>query len=310
LIENFGLSGSFLIIAAILLNNVACGLLIRPVPIEPSEIAKLEKKKKKKYLENKNERAEKLLLANKQNGNEYLQVATQNGIYFLFFKSIYSELYFIHLFKETDCTTTHVTKSTPALNSQGLNIAHFVSNDNISRQRSKSNNSALNIMAIVRSSENIPISYVGNKDIELKTVQEVSENDSGTKKSLKNTLKGFIDFSLFSDAVFMFFAASNFLTSLGFNAPYIYIVKQAISVGFEAHTADMFLSAIGISNTVGRLVIGYLGGLKKVNRLYLYSSVLTICGIATVLEPFSPGFAGFLTYAIVFGFTSGNDINT
>ena len=94
------MTGSFLIIAAILLNNVACGLLIRPVPIEPSEIAKLEKKKKKKYLENKNERAEKLLLANRQNGNEYLQVATQNGISFLYFKSIYTELYFIKFLKK------------------------------------------------------------------------------------------------------------------------------------------------------------------------------------------------------------------
>jgi predicted MFS family arabinose efflux permease len=163
-------------------------------------------------------------------------------------------------------------------------------------------------MAIVRSSENIPISYVSNKDNELNTVQEIAENDSSAKKSLKNKLKGFIDFSLFSDVVFMFFAASNFLTSLGFNAPYIYIVKQAISVGFEEHTADGFLSAIGISNTVGRLVIGYLGGLKKINRLYLYASVLTICGIATVLEPFATGFVGFLTYSIVFGFTSGNFI--
>jgi hypothetical protein len=94
LIENFGLSGSFLIIAAILLNNVACGLLIRPVPIEPSEIAKLEKKKKKKYLENKNERAEKLLLANKQNGNEYLQVATQNGIFFVFRINLFRTLFY------------------------------------------------------------------------------------------------------------------------------------------------------------------------------------------------------------------------
>ena len=44
LINNFGLSGSFLIISAILLNLIACGLVIRPIPIEPSEIEKLKKK--------------------------------------------------------------------------------------------------------------------------------------------------------------------------------------------------------------------------------------------------------------------------
>ena len=41
------MSGSFLIISGILLNLIACGLVIRPVPIEPSEIEKLKKKQRK-----------------------------------------------------------------------------------------------------------------------------------------------------------------------------------------------------------------------------------------------------------------------
>jgi len=67
----------------------------------------------------------------------------------------------------------------------------------------------------------------------------------------------------------------------------------------------IFIFKKGISNTIGRIVIGYLGGLKKVNRLYLYSLVLTLCGIATIIEPFFTDFIGLLVYSIAFGFFSG-----
>ena len=65
------------------------------------------------------------------------------------------------------------------------------------------------------------------------------------KKSFKEIIQSFIDFSLFYDLIFMYFAASNFLTNLGFIAPYIFIVDQAISLGVEKHKADILLSTIG-----------------------------------------------------------------
>jgi hypothetical protein len=65
------------------------------------------------------------------------------------------------------------------------------------------------------------------------------------KKSFNEMIQSFIDFSLFYDLIFMYFAASNFLTSLGFNAPYIFIVDQSLSLGVEKHNADILLSTIG-----------------------------------------------------------------
>ena len=55
----------------------------------------------------------------------------------------------------------------------------------------------------------------------------------------------------------------------------------------------------------GRISIGYLGGLKKFNRLYLYAIVLTLAGVASMLEPFFSNYIGFLIYSIVFGYFSG-----
>ena len=198
------------------------------------------------------------------------------------------------------------------LNNQQLNItSNNSSKENIRKYLNTSRNSALNIFALVRSSENIPINYFEDK--ETKKI----EPEIDAKISLKETLKTMIDFSLFVDPVFMYFALSNFLTSLGFNAPYIYIVDQATkSFGIDPEKADILLSSIGISNMVGRIVIGYLAGLKKMNRVYLYSTVLTICGIATMIEPFAhylPGitwqYFGLFLYCLTFGFFSGNKKN-
>ena len=158
------------------------------------------------------------------------------------------------------------------LNNQQLNItSNNNSKENIRKYLNTSRNSALNIFALVRSSENIPINYFEDKE----TKQIEPESDA--KISLKETLKTMIDFSLFVDPVFMYFALSNFLTSLGFNAPYIYIVDQATkSFGIDPEKADILLSSIGISNMVGRIVIGYLAGLKKMNRVYFLLFLISI----------------------------------
>ena len=90
-------------------------------------------------------------------------------------------------------------------------------------------------------------------DIHLVLEKELNIEDfpvEKQKKTLKDTIKSFIDFSLFYDLIFMFFAASNFLTSLGFNAPYIFIVDQAIFLGIEPHKADILLSAIGMFHLI------------------------------------------------------------
>ena len=110
--------------------------------------------------------------------------------------------------------------------------------------------------------------------------------DSNTKNSIQDTKKALVDISLFVNPVFMCFAASIFLLGLAFNTPYIFIVDQAIhSFNVEPENADILLSSIGILSTIGKIVVGYLGGLKKVNRIYLFSTILTICGIVTLIEP-------------------------
>ena len=226
LIDRFGIDGSFLIISAILLNLIACGLVIRPVPIEPAEKAK--QKKKEKHV---NELS--LKAKENQKANELdTQISEENDkveIKSTQFKSLLNLNANDHNFKKMHN------------NRLERKFSYSVDHLHKPKYRVKQNidlDSSLNAMALVLGSQNIHFA-VADK------TESGHHVEPAKKKSLKETIQSFIDFSLFYDIIFMFFAASNFLTSLGFNAPYIFIVDQAISLGVNEDKADLLLSTIG-----------------------------------------------------------------
>jgi predicted MFS family arabinose efflux permease len=308
LFDNFGIEGAFLFKAGFCLNMVVCGILFRPIAIEPSEISKKNKKlalkaplndikssgESKKFIESKD--MPKIFVSDEN--NHVLEQQTSKKQISKIADSL-PEVNRLSSNNKLDVNSSDVNQyatSLPMLNDDPAN------NDNKVRSRAmsknsqfKASNSAMDMMIMIRSLQNIPV---------------VKEEDEGQPKSkmkkFRDKLKESMDFSLLKDFIFFFFAISNFLTSLAFNTPFIYIVDQAISMGINANKADLLLSTIGISNTVGRIILGVVSNLKNVNRLYLYSTVITICGIATAIEPFCTNFTGLFIYAIVFGITSGN----
>lgn len=88
-----------------------------------------------------------------------------------------------------------------------------------------------------------------------------------------------MNFDLFHDPVFIIFTFSNFCTSIGFNVPYVYLAAQADALGISKTDASYLLAIIGIANTVGRIVLGYISDKSWVNRLLVYNVCLTCCGI-------------------------------
>lgn len=102
-------------------------------------------------------------------------------------------------------------------------------------------------------------------------------------RETKDTLREMLDFSLFKDVIFLLFTISNFLTSVGFNIPYVYIVSRAKYLGISGEQAGMLLSVIGIANTVGRIILGYISDKPWVNRLLVYNLCLTVCGTGTFI---------------------------
>ncbi|XP_017768067.1 PREDICTED: monocarboxylate transporter 12 [Nicrophorus vespilloides] len=137
---------------------------------------------------------------------------------------------------------------------------------------------------------NIPLLATSTKSIE-------ESKDSG--------IRDMLNLNLLKDPIFIVFSISNFLTSIGFNVPYVYIVSRAKSMGISSQQAGLILAVIGIANTIGRIILGYFSDKVWVNRLIVYNVCLTICGIATALSCFCFDFYSLAFYGSVFGFTIG-----
>lgn len=102
-----------------------------------------------------------------------------------------------------------------------------------------------------------------------------------TKNSAANILNQFssaMSLDLFKNPVYVLFCVSSFLTCLGYYVPYICIADKALALDIPKENASHLISTIGIANTLGRLILGYIADKRFVNRLWVYSICLIICG--------------------------------
>lgn len=126
-------------------------------------------------------------------------------------------------------------------------------------------------------------------------------------------LQKMLDLSLFTDPIYVLFAVSNFLTSIGFNAPPMYMPMNAEKVlKFSKSDAATTVSAYGAANTIGRIVFGLVcdrqlpfkyGKDTARNRLWIYNLTLIACGIASCFVYAMVDFYTFTSYCFFFGFT-------
>jgi MFS family permease len=131
-----------------------------------------------------------------------------------------------------------------------------------------------------------------------------------------------IDLKLLKNAAFTLFAISNFLTSLGFNVVYNYADDLANDSKVIKDQRTYIVMSIGLSNILGRVIIGYLADRKwvrkcftmkisicqisQVNRLLLFIVTLIVSGVATMVAPLcGSSVIPHIGYASFFGFFSG-----
>ncbi|XP_058062284.1 monocarboxylate transporter 9 [Anopheles bellator] len=120
-------------------------------------------------------------------------------------------------------------------------------------------------------------------------------------ESFKNAIGAMMDVSLLRDPVFMMIGVSNIFGMAGLYVPFVYLVDAAVLDGIEQNSASFLISIIGITNTVGRIVCGYVADFPKVDALFLNNICLVISTIAVALTPFCHSYASYVVMAIAFG---------
>jgi MFS family permease len=134
---------------------------------------------------------------------------------------------------------------------------------------------------------------------------EEEENQSSSCKicpeAVRRTLSTMLDTSLLKDYSFILLIFSGFFTMMGFFVPFMYISDRAKKAGIDADTAAFFVSSIGISNTIARIVFGWLSSFDGVNALHLNNIFITIGGLATMFSGLFMGVTSQYIYTAIFG---------
>ncbi|KAK6061269.1 hypothetical protein COOONC_01066 [Cooperia oncophora] len=163
--------------------------------------------------------------------------------------------------------------------------------------------------------------------------QEDIDNVEGT--DMWKTMSNMFMLPLLLDPVFLIFAISNMLSSVGFNSPLYFLPLHAQrGVGLDSARSSAVLSAFGegffllmcfpliffvsasfsgLSNSIGRIVYGVIADHKLPlpygwgnnvvrNRLWMYNISLTICGVLTIFCFLFTSFMSLSVYAALHGF--------
>jgi len=279
LLQEYTWKGTVLIEAGILLNCILCGMVFRPLNIpqnpEPAEAEPVTEKKSTDV-----DRPQESRMGPKSLSVDIPQAsATDNGVR----RRMLSES------QKSSAVNTSLTHLAPPMARK--DVFYTKSLDNIPQYRAD-RDEYVRSMTSLREQPEVP----QDKGCLAKL---------GLTQEMRQTISEMMDFRLLLDVVFILFAVSNLLTSIGFVVPYIFLPNRGLRLGFDSNQASLLISMVGISNTVGRVVFGYIADLKGVNRLMLYNTVLVLCGICSVFSSLLTSFPLQMCYAASFGFFIG-----
>jgi len=131
-----------------------------------------------------------------------------------------------------------------------------------------------------------------------------TDEPKGCCTCVPDSVKNLLDFSLMKDPVFLLLGLGNVFGMLGFYVPYIYIIDAAKIKGISDTDAPFLISIIGIINTVGRLVVGWLSDFPFVDSLFVTNVCILVSGAAVFAVPLCVDYIGFCAVAAVFGLFS------
>ncbi|GBL89478.1 Monocarboxylate transporter 12 [Araneus ventricosus] len=119
--------------------------------------------------------------------------------------------------------------------------------------------------------------------------------------SMSDTIYEMLDFSLLKNNVFLLICISNIVGMIGFYVPFVYITDSSIMKGVSADKSAFLLSVIGITNTIGRLLFGWIADRPGVSALMVNNVSMVLTGICVFCLPFCTDYTSIVVDCVLFG---------
>ncbi|KAJ1527766.1 hypothetical protein ONE63_007721 [Megalurothrips usitatus] len=111
------------------------------------------------------------------------------------------------------------------------------------------------------------------------------ESDEKWYDHILEPFRGIVDFSMFLELHFLMMSLSTILLFTWFIVPYFYLADFVTDLNYQPSDASFLISVIGITNTIGMIVLGWAGDQPWMNVTKTYAICLAMCGAATAAMP-------------------------
>ncbi|CAG4947246.1 unnamed protein product [Parnassius apollo] len=132
------------------------------------------------------------------------------------------------------------------------------------------------------------------------TTADMQEKRGVFTTAARRVLATMMDPNLLKQKSFLLLCSSAFLIYLGFLVPYVFIQNRNLDAGVDPYHCTLFVSAIGFSNAIGRIVIGAMA--CKIDPLLIYAGTCIVAGLSTMASDLSYNLYYQYFYCTVFGF--------
>jgi len=154
-----------------------------------------------------------------------------------------------------------------------------------------------------------------NSNLALQSIAEVrrpsiiSDNEDRevvvieSDKGIKAVLKEMVNLKVLFNPLFFLIGISNAVGMIGFYTPFVYLPSMAAQFdGISVEDAAFLVSIIGISNTLGRVISGWISDFTWVNSLVVTNSAIILSALTVFLFPYCTSYASLVVMALLFGF--------
>ncbi|KAJ8923170.1 hypothetical protein NQ315_001724 [Exocentrus adspersus] len=126
------------------------------------------------------------------------------------------------------------------------------------------------------------------------------EEDEKWYKEYLDILKDLTHFSLFLELHFFLLALSTVILFIWFIVPYFYLAEHMSRVGYSESQASLVLSVIGFTNTIGMILLGWMGDRLNVAKTYAICLILTGMSVGAMMF-FTESFVLLMVNSGLFG---------
>lgn len=142
---------------------------------------------------------------------------------------------------------------------------------------------------------------------QLPPVSEIVEEEDESRRcrccpvALTTIISRMFDFSLLTSPTFIVLGVAGFMSLMALFIPFMFLPGYAAQQGITKGSIATLVSTIGITNTIGRILCGWISDHPKVDALYVNNFSLMLGGGATMLLPMISDESLLLAYSVAFG---------